>query len=54
LSIAKGSLAETETFLLLALELGFVTEELSAHAFSLIDEISRMLTTLRARLLNAS
>ena len=49
-AIARGSLAETETFLLLALELEFTTMESAATALGLIDEVGRMLTALRIRL----
>lgn len=50
LSIAKGSLAETETFLLLAVRLKCVTAEESQPTFALITEVSKMLTALRSRL----
>ena len=50
-SIARGSLAETETFVLLALELQFTTLEHANSILDLIREISRMLTALRARLI---
>jgi four helix bundle protein len=51
LAIAKGSLMETETFLMLSIRLNYITE-LEAHpALELITEISKMLTTLRSRLL---
>lgn len=50
LSIAKGSLMETETFLMLAVRLGYLTEEQATPTLSLITEISKMLTTLRIRL----
>jgi four helix bundle protein len=50
LSIAKGSLAETETFLLLAVELQFTTKSQAQPSLDLIVEISKMLTSLRARL----
>lgn len=52
LAIAKGSLAETETFLLLALELKLTTSPEARAALDLVAEISKMLTVLRARLLN--
>lgn len=51
LSIAKGSLMETETFLVLAVRLNYLTEEETAAAFAVITEISKMLTALRSRLL---
>ena len=53
LAIAKGSLAETETFVLLALELQFVTPDQAGATLDLIQEISKMLTALRARLVQA-
>ncbi|HET7464715.1 MAG TPA: four helix bundle protein [Longimicrobium sp.] len=51
LSIAKGSLMETETFLMLAVRLGYLNEHAAASAFSLITQISKMLTRLRTRLI---
>ena len=53
LAIAKGSLAETETFVLLALELQFTTSDQAGATLDLIQEISKMLTALRARLVRA-
>ena len=50
LSIAKGSLMETETFLMLAIRLGYLPEEAAAETLELITEVSKMLTRLRARL----
>jgi four helix bundle protein len=50
LSVAKGSLMETETFLLLALRLGYVVPEAADATLALVVEISKMLTTLRRRL----
>jgi four helix bundle protein len=52
ISIARGSLAETETFLLLATNVGLLSEADSRHALALADELGRMLTTLRVRLIN--
>jgi four helix bundle protein len=49
-SIARGSLAETETYLLLAERLGYVSGEELRGAVSLADEVGRMLSTLRGRL----
>lgn len=49
-AIAKGSLMETETFVMLAVRLGYVQEAEAQPAMSLITEISKMLTTLRAKL----
>jgi four helix bundle protein len=50
LSIAKGSLMETETFLMLAVRLKYISQEEAATAFALLTEISKMLTSLRSRL----
>ena len=52
LSIAKGSLMETETFLMLAVRLNFLDNQETAPALGLITEISKMLTVLRGRLLD--
>jgi four helix bundle protein len=49
-SIARGSLAETETFLLLATRARLLTEDAAAPALAQADELSRMLTRLRQRL----
>jgi four helix bundle protein len=51
LSIAKGSLMETETFVMLAVRLEYVTSDQACPILALITEISKMLTVLRARLL---
>lgn len=51
LSIAKGLLMETETFLTLALRLGYTSEKEVELAQQLITAISKMLTVLRNRLL---
>jgi four helix bundle protein len=50
LSIAKGSLMETETFTMLAIRLGYLTNEDAAGTLGLITEISKMLTALRMRI----
>jgi four helix bundle protein len=50
LSIAKGSTMETETFMMLSVRLGYLTETEAQPALSLITEISKMLTALRAKL----
>lgn len=49
-AIAKGSLMETETFVMLAVRLGYVLQAEAQPALSLITEISKMLTALRAKL----
>ncbi len=51
LAIAKGSLMETETFLTLAERLGYTEQGRSGRAFGLITEISKMLTSLRNKLM---
>lgn len=50
LAIAKGSLMETETFVMLAVRLEYTTQAEAQHVLSLITEISKMLTALRSRL----
>lgn len=50
ISIARGSLAETETFLLLAVRVGLLGAGSIEHALGLCVEISKMLTALLARL----
>lgn len=50
LSVAKGSLMETETFLLLAVRLGYIADHEAEEALALIVEFSKMLTAPRARL----
>jgi len=49
LAIAHGSLSELHTQLLLCGRLGWLSPELLQTPIALIDEISRMLTTLRQR-----
>ncbi len=50
LSIAKGSLAELETHLLLSTRLGYLTDAQAKEALQAADEIGRMLTGLSAKL----
>jgi len=50
-AVAKGSLMETETFLLLSVRLGYLNHAQAELTLDLITEISKMLTTLRQRLL---
>jgi four helix bundle protein len=52
IAIARGSLAEVETYILLAIRLGYVTEADAAHLLLRITEISKMLNSLRSRLLS--
>ena len=54
LAIAKGSLMETETFLMLAVRLVYLTNDEAEPSLNLITEISKMLTTLRKRLLEGT
>ena len=51
LSIAKGSLMETETFVMLAIRLEYVSEGQASPTLELITELSKMLTVLRARVM---
>jgi four helix bundle protein len=51
LAISKGSLMETETYILLAVRLGYLVEDETLASLQLITEISKMLTKLRTRLL---
>ncbi|HYW08622.1 MAG TPA: four helix bundle protein [Longimicrobium sp.] len=51
LSIAKGSLMETETFLMLSVRLEYLSPEAATPALRMVTEISKMLTALRRRLL---
>jgi four helix bundle protein len=49
-SVAQGSLAESRTYLRIAERLGLASHDVLAPIDDLADEISRMLTALRARL----
>jgi four helix bundle protein len=51
ISHAEGSLAELDTQLVLALELGFASAETTAAAAALIAELRKMLNSLRRKLL---
>lgn len=50
IAIARGSLAETETSLLLAVRVGHLDQTTIASSLALADEVSRMLTQLKRRL----
>jgi four helix bundle protein len=50
LAIARGSAKETETLLILAERIGFVTAEQSKPVLALLTEITSMLAVLRKRL----
>src|SRR5438105_14603041 len=47
LAIAQGSLAETETLLTLCEQIGWFPEQETPQLRGLIDEVGRMLTTMR-------
>jgi four helix bundle protein len=53
IAIARGSLMETETYVLLTTRLGFISETEVTELHRLIDEISKMLGALRRRLLRS-
>jgi four helix bundle protein len=50
LAVSKGSLMETETFLLLAIRLNYISQNQAQLTLDLITEISKMLTKLRQTL----
>lgn len=50
LSIAKGSLMETETYTMLAVRLDYITDEDANPVLGLVKEISKMLTAMKANL----
>lgn len=50
LGIAKGSLMETETLVMLSVSLGYASQAEAQPILALIMEISKMLTILRSRL----
>jgi four helix bundle protein len=50
LSIAQGSLAESETQILLAIRLNYISEIQAKKAINLQTEIGKMLATLRNKL----
>lgn len=54
LAIARGSVTEVETLLMIAVRVGFAAPEQAAPIVALIEEISRMLLTLRQRLAPAT
>lgn len=51
LSIAKGSLMETETYLMFSIRLKYSGQEQLQSALDLVTELSKMITTLRPKLL---
>jgi four helix bundle protein len=50
LSIARGSLMELETHLLIAERVSVLSNDQVSHALALVDEVSRMLSAMRAAL----
>lgn len=50
-SIARGSLGEVETFLLIAVRLGYISDDRALPLLDDLTEISKMLSALRASLL---
>tara|TARA_R100000027_G_scaffold64353_1_gene57751 strand:+ start:13250 stop:13612 length:363 start_codon:yes stop_codon:yes gene_type:complete len=52
LSIARGSLAEVETQLLLAIRFNYLSETDTTQAFDLIAQTGKMLNTLRKRVVS--
>lgn len=50
LSIARGSVAEVETYLSLADRLGYGNREENEQAFAVADEVSRMLNVMHSRM----
>ncbi|HVH11691.1 MAG TPA: four helix bundle protein [Longimicrobium sp.] len=53
-SVAKGSLMEVETFLMLAVRLGYLSDPEASPALAAVTQISKMLTRLRLRLLESA
>jgi four helix bundle protein len=54
IAIARGSLAETETFIMLAGRAGFIPDAKAKTILDQADEVSRMLYSLRQRLASKS
>jgi four helix bundle protein len=54
ISHAEGSTAELETQLILSIELGFAITDTAKPAFTLLDDVRRMLNGLRRKLGGAS
>ena len=50
-AIAKGSLMELETYVMISERLGYLTSETAHPLLEQISELSRMLTALRRRLI---
>jgi four helix bundle protein len=54
LAISRGSLMESQTLLQIAVRLGFISDSSCMSAFQLCEETSKMLTSLRSRLLESA
>jgi four helix bundle protein len=54
LSIALGSSAELETFLLLSLRLGYIKENIASDALDKIQTVGKMITNFRKSLVHLS
>jgi len=52
LNIAKASIAELDTEIEVARRRGYVTEPEAEELFGLMDELSRMITSLRTRVMS--
>ncbi|MGC8540631.1 MAG: four helix bundle protein [Phycisphaerae bacterium] len=52
LAVARGSLMETETLLTLAVRLDYIRPETARPAFDLITQLSKMLASLRHKILD--
>jgi four helix bundle protein len=50
LAIARGSLAETQTFILLSVRLGYLTQADVTETLALLDEVGKMISALRRRI----
>jgi four helix bundle protein len=54
IAIARGSLAETETFLMLAMRVGHLSDAAAAPCLEAAREVGRMLTSMKQKLDGAS
>ncbi len=54
LAIAKGSLTELETYLILTMRISYLTEQQTQTAVELVNQIGKMLTSLRRRVMETS
>jgi len=52
LAIARGSLNETETYLMLAVRLGYLEAAQAEPVLALVTEVSKMLRSLRSRVVS--